>query len=177
MAEEFKKKKDEIYKLVLEFEMKMKNDIDIYYDSESYEKITKWYIDNHKFKLGLKAVNFALSQHQFSSDLLIQKANILIALQKFSDALLSLERAHSLNPTDENIFILMGQVKIILAEYEGAISLLNDALQYSENKDEINYQIGLAYQSQKKFKEASVYYKNAIEININHEKALYDFCL
>ena len=45
MAEEFKKKKDEIYKLVLEFEMKIKNDIDIYYDSESYEKITKWYID------------------------------------------------------------------------------------------------------------------------------------
>ena len=51
---------------------------------------------------------------------------------------------------------------------------MNDALQYSENKDEINYQIGLAYQSQKKFKEASVYFKNAIEININHENALYD---
>ena len=63
MAEESKKRKDEIYKLVLEFEMKMKNDVDMYYDSESYEKIIKWYIDNHKFKLGLKAVNFALSQH------------------------------------------------------------------------------------------------------------------
>ena len=49
MAEEFKKKKDEIYKLVMEFEMKMKNNIDMYYDSESYEKITKWYIENHKF--------------------------------------------------------------------------------------------------------------------------------
>ena len=97
MAEEFKKKKDEIYKLVLEFEAKTKNDIDIYYDSESYEKIIKWYIDNHKFKIGLKAVNFALSQHQFSSDLLIQKANILIALQKFSNSLQCLERAHSLN--------------------------------------------------------------------------------
>ena len=127
MAEEFKKKKDEIYKLVMEFEMKMKNDIDIYYDSESYEKITKWYIDNHKFKIGLKAVNFALSQHQYSSDLLIQKANILIALQKFSESLSSLEKAHSLNPTDENIFILIGQVKIILAEYKGAISILNKA--------------------------------------------------
>ena len=128
MAEEFKKKKDEIYKLVMEFEMKMKNNIDMYYDSESYEKITKWYIGNHKFKVGLKAVNFALSQHQFSSDLLIQRANILIALQKFSEALISLERAHSLNPTDENIFIMIGQVKIILAEYKGAISILNKAL-------------------------------------------------
>ena len=45
---------------------------------------------------------------------MIQRANIMIALQKFSDALSSLEKAHSLNPTDENIFILIGQVKIIL---------------------------------------------------------------
>ena len=110
--------------------MKMKNNIDMYYDSESYEKITKWYIENHKFKVGLKAVDFALSQHQFSSDLLIQRANILIALQKFSEALISLERAHSLNPTDENIFIMIGQVKIILAEYKGAISILNKELIY-----------------------------------------------
>ena len=127
MAEEFKKKKDEIYKLVMEFEMKMKNNIDMYYDSESYEKITKWYIENHKFKVGLKAVDFALSQHQFSSDLLIQRANILIALQKFSEALISLERAHSLNPTDENIFIMIGQVKIILAEYKGCLLYTSDA--------------------------------------------------
>ena len=49
MAEEFKKKKDEIYKLVMEFEMKMKNNIDMYYDSESYEKITKWMMKKSLF--------------------------------------------------------------------------------------------------------------------------------
>ena len=64
--------------------------LDIYYDSESYEKIIKWYIDNHKFKIGLKAVNFALSQHQFSSDLLIQKSKYFNCFTKiFSDSILS----------------------------------------------------------------------------------------
>ena len=96
----------EFRKLVLEFELQVKNNIDFYYDSEYYERIVKWYIDNHKFKLGLKAIEIALAQHKFSSDLLIQKANILIALQKFSKALISLDKAHSLNPKDENIFIL-----------------------------------------------------------------------
>ena len=100
MAKEYKKRQEEIHKLVLDFEMKIKNDLDFYYDSESYEKIVKWYIDNHKFKVGLKAVEVALLQHRFSSDLLIQRANIMIALQKFSDALFSLEKAHSLNPND-----------------------------------------------------------------------------
>ena len=117
MAEEFKKRQEEIQKMVLDFELKIKNDVDFYYDSESYEKIIKWYIDNHKFKFGMKAVEIALSQHKFSSDLLIQKANIMIALQNFSDALISLEKAYSLNPTDDNIFILIGQVKIILGDF------------------------------------------------------------
>ena len=107
MAEEYKKRQEEIQRLVSDFELKVKENLDFYYDSETYEKIIKWYIDNHKFKLGLKAVDIALSQHNFSSDLLIQRANILIALQNFSDSLLSLERAHSLNPKDENIFILL----------------------------------------------------------------------
>ena len=77
MAEEFKKRQEELQKLVLEFELQVKNNINFYYDSEYYERIVKWYIDNHKFKLGLKAIEIALSQHKFSSDLLIQKANIL----------------------------------------------------------------------------------------------------
>ena len=110
MAEEYKKRREEIQRLVTEFELKLKDELDFYYDSETYEKIIKWYIDNHKFKFGLKAVNVALFQHKFSSDLLIQKANIQIALQNFTESLNSLEKAHSLNPKDENIFILMGQV-------------------------------------------------------------------
>ncbi len=156
MAKEYKKRQEEIHKLVLDFEMKIKNDLDFYYDSESYEKIVKWYIDNHKFKVGLKAVEVALLQHRFSSDLLIQRANIMIALQKFSDALSSLEKAHSLNPTDENIFILIGQVKIILADYSDAIKILKKVLRISQNKDEVNYQIGLAHQANKDFKMASI---------------------
>ena len=174
MAEEYKKRQEEIQRLVSDFELKVKENLDFYYDSETYEKIIKWYIDNHKFKLGLKAVDIALSQHNFSSDLLIQRANILIALQNFSDSLLSLERAHSLNPKDENIFILIGQVKIILGDSTGAIKILKKALDISDNKDEIYYQIGLAYQSDKKFKKASKYFKKAIECNLNHENALYD---
>ena len=33
MAEEFKKRQDEIQKMVLDFELKVKNDLDFYYDS------------------------------------------------------------------------------------------------------------------------------------------------
>ena len=54
MAEEYKKRQEEIQRLVSDFELKVKENLDFYYDSETYEKIIKWYIDNHKFKLGLK---------------------------------------------------------------------------------------------------------------------------
>ena len=116
MAEEFKKRQEKLIKLVLEFEMHLMHKKDIYHDSEFYEKIVKWYIDNYKFKKALNAVEFALSQHSFSSDLLLLKANILIGMQKFEDSIKVLNHAHSLNPTDENIFILKGQVLVILGK-------------------------------------------------------------
>ena len=71
MAEEFKKRQEKLRKLVLEFEMHLMHNKDLYYDSDYYEKIVKWSIDNHKFKKALNAVDFALSQHAFSSDLLL----------------------------------------------------------------------------------------------------------
>ena len=70
-------------------------------------------------------------------------------------------------------------MKIILGDSTSAIKILKKALDISDNKDEIYYQIGLAYQADKKFKKASKYFKKAIECNLNHENALYDlaYCL
>ena len=81
MTEEFKKRQEKLRKLVLDFEMNLSQNKKVYYDSEYYEKIVKWYIDNHKFKKGLDAANFAIFQHSYSSDLLFLKANILVAMQ------------------------------------------------------------------------------------------------
>ena len=80
---------------------------------------------------------------------------------------MSLDKAHSLNPKDENIFILTGQVKIILGHYDDAIETFNKALDISENRDEIFYQVGLAYQANGKFNNATENFKKAIDININ----------
>ena len=58
MAEEFKKRQEELQKLVLEFELQVKNNINFYYDSEYYERIVKWYIDNHKFNKIISVDNY-----------------------------------------------------------------------------------------------------------------------
>ena len=41
MAEEYKKRQEEIQRLVSDFELKVKENLDFYYDSETYEKIIK----------------------------------------------------------------------------------------------------------------------------------------
>ena len=99
MTEEFKKRQEKLRKLVLDFEMNLSQNKKVYYDSEYYEKIVKWYIDNHKFKKGLDAANFAIFQHSYSSDLLFLKANILVAMQKFKESLEMLDKAYLLNPS------------------------------------------------------------------------------
>ena len=95
---------------------------------EYYEKIIKWYIDKHKFKKGLDAANFAIFQHSYSSDLLFLKANILVAMQKFKESFIWVDKAYLLNPTDENIFILKGQVFVILGRIKKAIKVFKSAI-------------------------------------------------
>ena len=174
MTEEFKKRQEKLRKLVLDFEMNLSQNNKVYYDSEYYEKIIKWYIDNHKFKKGLDAANFAIFQHSYSSDLLFLKANILVAMQKFKESLEMLDKAYLLNPTDENIFILKGQVFVILGRIKKALKVFKSAIRFSSNKDELYYQIGLAYKSSERYKKALKYFKKAVNSNISHENALND---
>jgi tetratricopeptide (TPR) repeat protein len=49
----------------------------------------------------------------------------------------------------------------------------------SEERDEILYHIGLAYQGLEDFEKATEAYKEAIEFNLNNESVLYEltYCL
>jgi tetratricopeptide (TPR) repeat protein len=60
-----------------------------------------------------------------------------------------------------------------------AIENYEKALLAADDKDEVYYSIGLAYQSMDDYQQAIEAYKKSIEININHEGSLYElaFCL
>ncbi|MEZ4904550.1 MAG: tetratricopeptide repeat protein [Spirosomataceae bacterium] len=69
----------------------------------------------------------------------------------------------------------------MMGEYEQSVEVYETMLQYieEEEKDDILFQIGQAYQNAGKYEDAIKYYKNSLALNINNENALYEmaFCL
>lgn len=179
MAQEFRKREEE-EELIKRYEENLRKNITEFFDIDAYEVIIDHYMSSSKFKKALVAVEAAISQFPFSTDLLTVKAQVLSGLQRYDEALALLESAKNLHPYDLEIYFSMGSVQSLLGNHNEAISIYEEALEFAEeDHDELFYHIGLAYQSMEDYDNAIDYYKKSIEENITHEGALYElaFCL
>ena len=83
MAKEFRKREEE-EELIRSFEENLKKKSSGFFDLEAYETIIYYYLDRGKHKKALVAVNMAMEQYPFSTELISVKAQILSNLQHAS---------------------------------------------------------------------------------------------
>jgi hypothetical protein len=77
-----------------------------YIEEEGCERIIEYFNEKEKFTQALEAVNFSIEQFPYSTSLLIKKADILISLRCFEDALRILELASNFGIEDSAFFII-----------------------------------------------------------------------
>jgi len=179
MSHEFRKREEE-EELIKRYEENLRANSTGYFDVDAYEVIVDHYMEKLKFKKALGAVNQAMEQFPFSTGLIAIKAQILSNLEQYEEALELLEKARNLHPMDIEIFLSIGSVFSLQGKHKEAIALYEDVLSFADDeKDDIYYNIGLAYQSMEDYEKAIDAYKKSIEENINHEGSLYElaFCL
>jgi len=179
MAHEFRKREEE-EELVRRFEENLRKNSSSFFDIDAFETIIDHYLETSKFKKALAAVNQAMDQYPFSTELISVKAQILSNLEEYDEALDLLEKARNLHPTDVEIYLSIGSILSLQGKHADAIGVYEQVLSFAEEeRDEIYYNIGLAYQSIEKYEEAIEAYKQSIEVNISHEGSLYElaYCL
>ncbi|MBL7865994.1 MAG: tetratricopeptide repeat protein, partial [Cyclobacteriaceae bacterium] len=154
MAQEFRKREDE-EELIRRFEDTLKRKTAEFFDLEAYETIIYYYLDRSKHKKAQVAVEMAMEQYPYSTELISVKAQILSNLQQYDEALELLEEALNLHPTDLDILLSMGSIFSLQGKHENAIELYEQALAMTEtDRDELYYSLGLAYQSKEDFDKA-----------------------
>jgi len=99
MAHEFRKREEE-EELIKRYEENLRKNTPGFYDIDSYEIIIDHYMAGSKFKKALVAVNSAIEQFPFSTELLTIKAQVLSHLKEYEEALSLLETAKNLHPND-----------------------------------------------------------------------------
>jgi len=147
-------------------------------EEEAFEKIINYFDDKDDLPGALEAVQTGLEYFPFSSQLLIKKADLLIALHKYKEALQILEQAELFDGTDLNLYILKTDAYLALDQQEKAVVLLEDALQIFEGEERIELLFELAdvYDDYEEFDKVFDCLKIILEEEPTSEEALYKIC-
>lgn len=179
MPKRFRKREEE-EGLIKRFEAALRKKTSEFFNLEGFETIIEHYIALNKNKKALAAVEMASGHYPFSSELVTLKAQIFSNLDRFEEAEELLQQLCLLNPNDIDALLNLGSVYNMQKKHEQALFLYHEVLDKADDMvDELHFNIGLTYQAQELFQKAIDHYKNAIDINLNHEGALYElaFCL
>ncbi len=147
-------------------------------EEESFERIIDYFDENDNLPAALEAANFAVEQYPYSSTLFIKKADILIASQKYLDALDVLQKAEILDSNDINLYILKTDAYLALDNHEKAASLLEEAIVAFDGmeKTELLFELADVYDDYEEFDKVFNCLRLVLEQDPTNEEALYKIC-
>ena len=147
-------------------------------EEESFERLIDYFDENENLLFALEAAEFGITQYPYSASLLIKKADILIASQRYTEALSILEQAEIFDNNDINLYILKTDVYLALDNHEKAASILEDAIHTFEGNDKIEMLFELAdvYDDYEDFDKVFDCLRLILQYDPTSEEALYKIC-
>jgi tetratricopeptide (TPR) repeat protein len=145
---------------------------------DAFEKIIDHFDDQDDLKNALDAVDTGLTYYPFSSTLTVKKADIMISLGNFHEALIILENNPLLDKDDLDIYIIKTDAYLALEMPDKAAQLLEEAIIQLDGEDRISLLMDLTdvYDDYEAFDKLFDCLKLVLELEPNHEEALYKIC-
>ena len=156
------------------FESMLKTNHVLFFDSEEFENIIHYYLNQGKMALAKKAIKLGLDQHPTSINLKLFKVEVFVFEDKLIEADELLNKLHTLDPTNEEIYIQKANIFSKKDEHQKAINVLKQALELTDDAIDLYSLIGMEYLFLDKFEEAKVYFMKCLETDLNDYSALYN---
>ena len=168
---------EDILAKVNRFEEMLSSKTSIYFDCEDFQELVDYYLnilDNKQADLVLK---YAFEQHPNNIELKIAKTHVLIANNKFKEALVLINEIEKIQPLDAEVQLTKGTVFSRLKMSDKALKCFNLALESAEFKEDVYFLIALEYQHNMDYQTAIKFHKKAIVENPEFEPVLYELTL
>ena len=174
----YRENKEELTELLKQYENLKTGRSHKFLDEEAFEKIVEFFDEKEDLQKALEAAELGSEQYPFSSSLLLKKADILLSLRRYQDALKILEQAELFDSRDINLYILKTDVWLALDQPEKAVELLEKALDSFEGEERIELLFELAdvYDDYEEFDKVFDCLKLILRQDPNNEEALYKIC-
>src|SRR5205809_1853468 len=174
----YREDKEEINELLRQYDNLKTGRSHKFLDEEAFEKIVEFFDEKADLQKALEAAELGSEQYPFSSSLLIKKADILLSLRRYKDALKILEQAELFDSGDINLYILKTDVWLALDQPEKAVELLEKALHSfdGEERIELLFELADVYDDYEEFDKVFDCLKLILDQDPNNEEALYKIC-
>jgi tetratricopeptide (TPR) repeat protein len=152
------------------FEEMRRRKTQYFFDVDTLLNLIDHYFEVLDFDSAEEVTNYARSIHPDSSSFILREAELNAMKGKKEKALQLLDKVERVSPFDPEVFVVKGNIFSILQIYDRAISSYKKALSLAdEQKDDIYFRIGIAYQSLGNFVAALDNYALCLKDNPGHE--------
>jgi tetratricopeptide (TPR) repeat protein len=174
----FKEDKEGFNELLESYQAFKRGDSSVYIDEESFESIIEYFNENEHYAEGLEAAEFAVAQFAYSSTLLILKADTLVSLRRFEEALFILDKAVLFDSQDPVIYIIKTDALLALNRFEEADEIFLEAIKKFDTEEKVNLLFELAdvYDDYEIFDKVFDCLKMILKLDSENEEALYKIC-
>ena len=174
----YREDREELKELLHQYQNLKQGRSHSFLEEEAFERIVDYFDEKDDYNEALLAAETGLEQFPFTSQLMIKKADMLLATRKYHQALEVLETAELYDSTDVNLFILKTDVYLALDQQAKAVELLEAALQLFEGEERLDLLFELAdvYDDYEEFDKVFDCLQLILEEDPNNEEALYKIC-
>ncbi|CAN5610288.1 tetratricopeptide repeat protein [soil metagenome] len=170
--------RDELNELLRQYQNLRTGKSHAFLEEDAFERIIDYFDERDDMSKAMQAADTGLEYFPFSSQLLIKKADLLIATRHYREALEKLDQASLFDNSDINIYILKTDAYLALDEQEKAVELLEEALSMFDGDEKVDLLFELAdvYDDYEEFDKVFDCLKMILEKEPTNEEALYKIC-
>lgn len=174
----YRQDREDLRALLQQFENLKTGKSNSFIEEDSFERIIDYFDEKEQLPQALEAADYGIQQYPYSSLLLLKKADLLIALRQYKEALYILDQAELLDSKDTNLYILKTDAFLALDQQQKAAAILEAAIQDFDGEEKIDLLFELAdvYDDYENFEKVFDCLKMILEQDPNNEEALYKIC-
>ncbi|MCG2459889.1 tetratricopeptide repeat protein [Flavobacteriaceae bacterium F89] len=156
------------------FESMLKTDDIYFFDAEDFEDIIHFYLNHGKIALAKKAIKIGLQQHPDSIELKLLNVEVLVFENKLEIAERLLDDLEFLDASNEEIYIQRANIYSKKDNHEAAVSLLNRALDLTDDGFDIHSLLGMEYLFMDNYELAKDNFIKCVDFDPEDYSALYN---
>src|ERR1700749_3988798 len=140
----YRQDRDELRELLLQYDNLKAGKSNSFLEEDAFERIIDYFDEKEQLQQALEAAEYGIEQYPYSAALLLKKADLLIALRKYKEALYILEQAELLDGKDTNLYILKTDAYLALDQQEKAAAILEAAIDDFDGEEKVDLLFELA---------------------------------